>query len=79
MQELLDILRCPETHQPFEIADPALIADLNSKIKAGQLKNRAGKPITESIESGFIRQDRKFLYPIRNNIPVLLIDEAIPL
>ena len=79
MQELLDILRCPETHQPFEIADTALIADLNGKIKAGQLKNRAGKPVTDPFESGLLRQDRKFLYPIRNNIPVLLIDEAIPL
>jgi uncharacterized protein YbaR (Trm112 family) len=79
MQELLDILRCPETHQPFQIADAALVADLNSKIKAGQLKNRAGKPITDPIESGLLRQDRKFLYPIRKSIPVLLIDEAIPL
>jgi uncharacterized protein len=79
MQELLDILRCPETHQPFQIADAALVADLNTEIKGGQLKNRAGKPITEPIENGLIREDRKFLYPIRNNIPVLLIDEAIPL
>jgi uncharacterized protein len=79
MQDLLDILRCPETHQPFQIADAALIADLNSKIKTAQLKNRAGKPITDPIESGLLRQDRKFLYPVRNSIPVLLIDEAIPL
>ena len=79
MQELLEILRCPETHQPFQIADAALIADVNSKIQAGQLRNRGGKPVTDPIESGLLRQDRKFLYPIRNSIPVLLIDEAIPL
>jgi uncharacterized protein len=79
MQELLEILRCPETQQPFQIADPALVANLNSQIKSGQVKNRIGKPISDPIESALIRQDRKFLYPIRNNIPVLLIDEAIPL
>ena len=79
MQELLEILRCPETHLPFEIADATLIADLNGQIKAGQLKTRTGKPITDPIEGGLLRQDRKFLYPIRNNIPVLLIDEAIQL
>jgi uncharacterized protein YbaR (Trm112 family) len=79
MQDLLDILCCPETHQPFQIADPGLVADLNSKIKAGQLKNRAGKPVTEPIDSGFVREDRKFLYPVRGNIPVLLVAEAIPL
>jgi len=79
MQELLNILRCPETHQPFELADPALIDGLNTRIKAGQLKNRAGKPVSDPIEGALVRQDRKFLYPIRNNIPALLIDEAIPI
>ncbi len=29
-------------------------------------------------ESSLI-QDRKFLYPIRGDIPIMLIDEAIPL
>jgi uncharacterized protein len=78
MQELLNIICCPETHQRFQMADANLIADLNAKIKTGQLKSRAGKPV-ESIDAGFIREDRKFLYPVRNNIPVLLIDESIPL
>ena len=78
MKDLLEILCCPETHQPLQAADANLIADLNAKIKSGQLKNRAGKPISDAIDSAFIRQDRKFVYPIRNNIPVLLIDEAIP-
>jgi uncharacterized protein len=79
MQDLLDILCCPETHQPFQLADAQLIADLNAKIKAGQIKNRDGKVVTEPIESGLVRQDRKYLYAVRNNIPLLLIDEAIPL
>ena len=61
------------------MADANLIADLNLKIKAGQIKSRSGKSVSELIDAGFIREDRKFLYPIRNNIPVLLIDESIPL
>jgi uncharacterized protein YbaR (Trm112 family) len=79
MQELLHIICCPETHQRFTIADANLIADLNHKIKAGQLNTRAGKPVSEPIDTGFIREDRKFLYAVRNGIPVLLIDESIPL
>ena len=79
MQDLLDILCCPETHQPFQLADAQLIADLNAKIKAGQIKNRDGKVVTEPVEAGLVRQDRKYLYAVRNNIPLLLIDEAIPL
>ena len=79
MQELLNTICCPETHQRFQMADANLIADLNLKIKAGQIKSRSGKSVSEPIDAGFIREDRKFLYPIRNNIPVLLIDESIPL
>jgi uncharacterized protein YbaR (Trm112 family) len=79
MQEHLDILCCPETRQPFQIADANLLADLNQKIKAGQVRNRAGKPVNELMDSGLLRQDRKFLYPVHKSIPVLLVDEAIPL
>ncbi|MHC4410363.1 MAG: Trm112 family protein, partial [Planctomycetota bacterium] len=38
-QELLDILVCPETHQPLKLADEETLADLNGKIKASALKN----------------------------------------
>lgn len=78
-QELLDILCCPETHQSLQVAEETLVADLNSRMKAGKLHNRAGKPVGEEIESGLIRQDRKCLYPVRAGIPIMLIDEAIPL
>jgi uncharacterized protein YbaR (Trm112 family) len=77
--ELLKILRCPETHQPMSEADAALVADVNSRIVGGSQKNRSGKPVADKIDGGLLRQDRQFLYPIRNRIPVLLIEEAIPL
>jgi uncharacterized protein YbaR (Trm112 family) len=77
--ELLKIMCCPETHQPIAFAEPPLIEKLNQQIAAGQLKNRAGQPIKEKIDGVLVREDRKFAYPIRENIPVMLIDEAIPL
>ena len=77
--ELLKIMCCPETHQPIELAEAALVNSLNVKISAGQLKNRCGQPIKERIDGGLIRSDKKFLYPIRQDIPIMLIDEAIPL
>jgi uncharacterized protein YbaR (Trm112 family) len=43
------------------------------------LKNRAGQPIKEKIDDGLVRTDGKYLYPVRRNIPVMLVDEAIPL
>ena len=77
--ELLKILCCPETHQELRLAEPAVIEQLNGQVAAGALKNRAGQLVQEKIEGGLIRADGKFLYPIRHNIPVMLVDEGIPL
>jgi uncharacterized protein len=77
--ELLKILCCPETHQDVQLAEPAVVDRLNGQIAAGSLKNRAGQPVQEKLEGGLIRADGKFLYPVRHNIPVMLVDEGIPL
>jgi uncharacterized protein YbaR (Trm112 family) len=61
------------------LADQALIAKLNEAIRGGQLKNKVNKPVTEPLDGGLIRSDRKILYPIREDIPVMLIEEGIPL
>jgi len=78
-KDLLAILCCPDTKQDVSLADAALIAKLNEAVSRGQLKNRANKPVTESLDGGLIRGDRKMLYPIREDIPVMLIEEGIPL
>ena len=78
-EELLKILVCPETHQSLHLAGEDLIAELNRKIEAGELVNREGDRVTEKIDAGLIREDGKYLYPIREDIPIMLIPEAIPL
>ncbi len=78
-QELLDILVCPETKQPVRLADAELLARLNHDIEAGSVTNRAGQPISESVEEGLVREDGSYLYPVRDGIPIMLVDEAIPL
>lgn len=78
-QDLLNILTCPETKQPLTLAEASVLAGLNARIQAGQLTNRAGSTVTELIDGGLIRKDGHYLYPIRDDIPVMLIDESIPL
>ncbi len=78
-KELLAILCCPETKQDVALADPSLIANLNERIARGELKNKGGQPVSEKLDGGLIRADKKVLYPVREDIPVMLIDEAIPL
>jgi uncharacterized protein YbaR (Trm112 family) len=77
--ELLKILCCPETHQEVRLAEAAVIERLNGQIAASILRNRAGQLVTEKLESGLIRADGKILYPSRRNIPIMLVDEGIPL
>ena len=77
--EMPKALCCPETHQSLALADARLLARLNERIAAGQVRNRAGQPVTEPVDGGLVRSDGQFLYPVRRNLPVMLIDEAIPL
>jgi len=78
-KDLLQILACPESHQSLAEAEATLLAKINDRIAAGQAKNRAGAAVTAKLEGGLVRQDGKLVYPIREGIPVLLIDEGIPI
>ena len=76
--ELINDLCCPETKQRVKLAEPGMLDAMNARIASGQARNRAGQTITEKIDAGLLREDGKFLYPIRRDIPIMLIDEAIP-
>lgn len=76
---LLDILACPETKEGVALADQSLVDAVNAAITSGNLRNRGGEPVTEPIDGGLVRDDGKYLYAIRDEIPIMLIDEAIPL
>lgn len=75
--ELLQILCCPETHQPVALADAQLLGELNRAIRLGQVRNRGERLLNEPLAGALVRADAKVIYPIRNGIPVLLVDEGI--
>jgi uncharacterized protein YbaR (Trm112 family) len=78
-QSLLDILVCPETKQPLHPADASLLEELNASIAGGKVQTRAGQPVSGRIDEGLVREDGGVLYPVRDDIPIMLIDESIQL
>lgn len=77
-EDLLNIIACPETRQELVLAEPELVEKINLLIEKGELLNRSKQKITQRIDAGLIQKDdRKYLYPVRDDIPILLIDESI--
>lgn len=75
---LLGILCCPETKQDVSLAPDQLVDSVNARIARGEVRNRGNQPVKEPLDGGLLRADKKILYPIREDIPVMLIDEGIP-
>jgi len=77
--ELLEILVCPENHTRLHPAEAELLRKLNAAIAAGNVRTRAGTRAEAEIHDGLVREDGQLLYVVRDGIPVMLVDEAIPL
>ena len=75
--ELLDILVCPETRTPLRMAGNDLLTALNRAVEGGTVRNRGGELLTDPVAAGLVREDGAVLYPIRDGIPIMLIDEAV--
>jgi uncharacterized protein YbaR (Trm112 family) len=78
-KDLLAILCCPETKQSVVLADDGVVQKINSDIKAGTAVSRHGAKVVNAIDGGLVREDGKYLYPIIEDIPIMLIDQTIPL
>ena len=76
---LLDILACPENKTPVKLADQSLIDAINRAMEKGEVEKRDGQKVEQPIDGGLVREDGLYLYPIREGIPIMLIDEAIPM
>ena len=77
--DLLNILVCPATHQPVTLAPAVLVESLNRKIAAGALRSAAGQVIQEPIDGALVREDGVVAYPIRQGIPIMLVEEGVRL
>lgn len=75
--EFLQMLVCPATRKPLREVTADEIAALNARIAGGDVVNRAGQPVTATLEAGLQPDGEMFVYPIQDGIPILLTTEAI--
>jgi uncharacterized protein YbaR (Trm112 family) len=77
-RKLLDLLVCPATRQPLALLDKPGLEALNRAIAAGGVNRADGTAQTEPVREALITRDRKMIYRVDDGIPVLLIEEGIP-
>lgn len=75
--ELLNILCCPETNDPLRLAEPHEVEKMNERIQRGELKSKQGSVLKDPLEGALVCEKTSVIYPIRNQIPILLIPEGI--
>ena len=76
---LLDILCCPVTRSSLELLPERELAILNERIAAQRIKNREDIVVAEPLAEALVTRSGKLVYPVRDGVPVLLEDQAMPL
>lgn len=75
---LLDILVCPERKDlGLRWVEGESLAGFNRRIAEGVVKNRKGERVEAPVGEGLVREDGLVLYPVREGIPVLLVEEGV--
>jgi uncharacterized protein YbaR (Trm112 family) len=73
-QELLDILVCPKTHAELEVVP--LPGDVCTSLEKKYREHfREEEPV---VTEGLYCEESQLVYPIVSDIPIMLIDEALP-
>ncbi len=78
-KKLLEILCCPKTKVDVIELSHKELEEINKKIKNGALKYADGKPVEKTLQEGLITKDKKTVYRVDDDIPVMLIEMGIPL
>jgi len=74
---LLDIVCCPLTQAPLERLSEARLHRLNVLIQEGKIKNESKSIVEEPLAEALVTRDGRIAYPVRDGIPVLLIEQGI--
>jgi uncharacterized protein len=76
-KRLLDILCCPASKQPVDLASASQLEALNRAVDGGTLRDGEGAAVTRRYSAALVTRDRRTLYRIDDGIPVLLSDQGV--
>ena len=77
--DLVELLRCPETHRPLLPVTRKWIDRVNKRIAAGELQTNAGDVVAEPIDDGLVTEDDRYLYPVRDGLANMFVADRIVL
>ena len=77
-KELLNILVCPVTKLSVRLLSKSNLQILNQMISEGGLQNASGKCVDSQFSQALITQNNTMIYPVKDGIPIMLEDQAIP-
>lgn len=76
-EKILELICCPETQQELSLLGADALRKLNDLQASGGLMFRNGQTVEYALSGALLRADRQVIYPVREDIPVLLIEEGI--
>ena len=75
--KLLEILCCPVSKVALARLERSRLEKLNQAISTGSVQYVGGDPVKDPLQEALITENGKVIYPVRDDIPVLLAEKGI--
>ena len=75
--KLLEILCCPVSKTPLTRLSASRLKMLNNAISAGAVQYVRGEVVEDPLREALITEDSKVIYPVIDEIPILLEERGI--
>lgn len=75
--KLLEILCCPVSKTPLNALSTDKLDKLNAAIAQGEVLYVGGETVQASLQEALMTEDSKVIYPVQDDIPVLLEEKGI--
>lgn len=75
--KLLEILCCPVSKVALNRLDHSRLEKLNRAITNGEVQTVKGEKVSTTLKEALITEDGRVIYPVVDDIPVLLEEKGI--